>query len=149
MLKLPNIITGGRHQDQRGVLSFVNDFDISAVKRFYKIRHLDTKTIRGWRAHKIEQRWFHITAGTFLINVVAIDNWEIPKKDAHQLSFEISVSDDSVLHVPAGYATSLRALTENAEMVVFGDYAIEHASLDDHLFPSDYFINSKHSKDEN
>lgn len=148
MLKLPNIIAGGRHQDQRGILSFVNDFDMSAVKRFYKIRHLDAKTVRGWRAHQIEQRWFHITEGTFLINIVAIDNWEAPKKNAEQLSFKISASDDSVLHVPVGYATSLRALTKNAEMIVFGDYAIDHAKLDDYLFPPDYFTNSKRSKDE-
>lgn len=49
-----NIIQWGVAKDQRGQIRFVNDFDMSLVKRFYIIKNLDTELVRGWRAHKIE-----------------------------------------------------------------------------------------------
>ena len=34
---MPQEIVGGTYADSRGVLRFCNDFDMSAVKRFYTI----------------------------------------------------------------------------------------------------------------
>jgi len=148
MIQETAVILGGKHVDERGVMSFVNDFDMTQVKRFYKIKHVNTITVRGWRAHKIEQRWFHVIEGVFLISVVEIDNWITPKNDVVQTSYQLAADDVSVLYVPKGYATSIRALTPIAEMIVFGDYAIEHAKLDDHLFSPDYFINLNETNNE-
>ena len=65
MKKIPGIIQGGQHVDARGKLTFFNDFDMGAVKRFYVIEHPDTETVRAWQAHKTEQKWFHVIAGSF------------------------------------------------------------------------------------
>ena len=46
-------ITGGIAKDHRGQIRFVNDFDMTEVKRFYIITNKDTELIRGWRAHRI------------------------------------------------------------------------------------------------
>ena len=42
------LIQGGLHTDARGVLRFCNDFDMSAVKRFYTIANSAEQPVRGW-----------------------------------------------------------------------------------------------------
>ena len=72
------IIEGGKFKDDRGEIRFVNDFDMTEVKRFYTIFHPDTSIIRAWQGHKIETRWFYCTEGIFDIRAVKIDNWGNP-----------------------------------------------------------------------
>ncbi|MNK98271.1 hypothetical protein D3C87_1186300 [compost metagenome] len=134
-----NIIEGGHHTDDRGTIFFFNDFDMKEVKRFYRIKHHDTSIIRGWRGHKIEQRWFQVSSGSFEIKLLKIDNWQIPDPNIKQDRITLTAEEDSVLHIPAGYATSLQALSENSELIVFADYPISHAKNDDYLYPLDYF----------
>lgn len=134
-----SIINGGSHTDDRGTITFINDFDMQLVKRFYRIKHHDTSIIRGWRGHKIEQRWFHVNIGIFEIKIIKIDNWKTPNPTICQQIFTLRADENAVLHIPAGYASSLKALEANSELVVFADYSIEHAKKDDYLFPLDYF----------
>lgn len=140
-MKEPNIIIGGSHIDERGKLTFFNQFDMSAVKRFYSINHPDINIIRGWRAHKIEQRWFRVCKGAFKISLVKIDNWQQPDAMANLIHFELDELADTILHVPAGYATCLQAKVVDSVVLVFGDYDIAHAQADDYLYPNDYFKN--------
>ncbi|RZK01434.1 MAG: sugar epimerase, partial [Flavobacterium sp.] len=76
----PQIIKGGSHTDERGTICFQNDFDMSAIKRFYVIKHLSSEVERGWRGHKIEQRWFYVVKGIFRISIVKIDDWTNPSE---------------------------------------------------------------------
>lgn len=46
LCKLQNI-RGGIAKDHRGQIRFVNDFDMSLVKRFYIIKNADTEIVRG------------------------------------------------------------------------------------------------------
>ncbi len=133
------VIQGGSHTDARGTLQFMNDLDMSLIKRFYVISHPDINVVRGWRGHRVEQRWFYVTDGEFAIQVVKIDNWSEPSKTASVETFILSANANQMLHVPSGYATLLKASVEYSKVVVFADYGIENARLDDHLWPSDYF----------
>ena len=137
----PNIIKGGSHTDQRGTISFVNDFDMGQVKRFYVIDHPNTEVIRGWRGHKIEQRWFHVAKGVFTIDLVKIDDFDSPSVDLPVTQFKLFAKDTEILHVPAGYASSIQALAANSKVIVFADYGVENAPLDDFLYPVNYFLN--------
>ena len=136
---IPGIIKGGSNSDHRGTISFVNDFKMDDVKRFYIIKHPDTSIVRAWRGHKIEQRWFYVVKGSFKIKSVKIDNWESPSKNLEQITFILSADDSCVLHMPKGYATSLQALEDEATLIVFADYGIENAENDNYLYPVDYF----------
>jgi len=138
-----NFIKGGIAQDQRGQIRFVNDFDMSQVKRFYVIKNADTELIRGWRAHCIEQRWFYVLSGSFEVDIVQIDNWDFASADLPIEKKVLSSKDLEVLHVSVGYGTAFKALEPESELLVFADYAIEHASKDDYTWPLDYFINRK------
>ena len=135
-------ISGGIAKDHRGHIKFVNDFDMSLVKRFFIIKNADTELVRGWRGHKIEQRWFYVLQGSFALHLVKIDNWDNPCKDLTIQSEILKDTDLAVLHVPKGYATAFKALEPNSQLLVYGDFGIEHAPNDDHVFPVDYFFNS-------
>ncbi len=138
-----NLIAGSNFTDQRGKITFFNTFNMEAIKRFYVIMHPNTSIVRGWRGHKIEQRWFRVIKGVFEISVVKIDDWSTPSKDLPQEVFILSAAEEQVLHIPAGFATCLRSLVENTEVLVFSDYLMDHAKNDDYLYPTDYFKKTK------
>lgn len=139
MEQYPQLIKGNQHTDHRGTVSFVNNFDMEVVRRFYRINHPDTSIIRGWRGHRIEQRWFYVNKGVFKIKIIKIDDWEKPDPGLTQVVYILNADDNCVLHVPKGYATSMQALQPGSDLTIFADYYIENASEDDYLFPIDYF----------
>jgi dTDP-4-dehydrorhamnose 3,5-epimerase-like enzyme len=136
-----SFIKGGIAEDFRGSIRFVNDFDMSKVKRFYIIKNSDTSLIRGWRAHRTEQRWFYVLSGSFVIDIVKIDNWDGPSQSLVVEKIILKDTDNKVFNISTGYATTIQATSENAELLVFGDYGIEHASEDDYTYPLNYFVN--------
>lgn len=136
-----DFIKGGIAADHRGSIRFVNDFDMSLVKRFYIIKNADLETVRGWRAHRIEQRWFYVLSGSFSVDLVQIDNWETPATDLIVEQEVIKATDQRVLHVPVGYGTAFQTLEEGSELLVFADYGIENAKNDDYTWPVDFFVN--------
>lgn len=141
MMNKINIIQGGISRDSRGQIRFVNDFDMTLVKRFYIIKNSDMELIRGWRAHRIEQRWFYVLSGEFSLDVVKIDHWEQPDPHLPIQNYKLHAAEMKVLHLPAGYGTAFRALAPDSELLVYADYPVVHAPLDDHTWPVDYFIN--------
>ena len=132
-------IQGGIAKDHRGQIRFVNDFDMTQVKRFYIIKNADTELVRGWRAHRMEQRWFYVLSGAFAVDLVKIDNWEQPSPELDVERRVLRASDQQVLHVPVGYGTAFQALEPESELLVFADFAIDNAKNDDYTWPVDYF----------
>jgi len=137
------IIDGGRHSDRRGTLDFVNNFDMSEVKRMYLITHPDPSIKRGWRAHKLEQRWFYVLEGSFEISLIKIDDWVTPSPDLPLEVYVLSADKPQVLHVPVGYASGFKALKPNSKFIIYGDAFISEAKNDDYQYPTDYFTNWK------
>ncbi|WP_433863476.1 WxcM-like domain-containing protein [Sphingobacterium thalpophilum] len=136
-------IQGGIAEDERGQIRFVNNFDMSLIKRFYIIKNADTELIRGWRAHRIEQRWFYVLSGSFSLSSVKIDNWESPDPYLPIENIKLKASEMKVLHIPSGYGTAFKALEAGSELLVYADYPVTHAPLDDYTWSSDYFKNLK------
>ncbi len=137
MMEHPKIIKGGKHTDARGTLAYFNEFDMFAIRRFYWIEHPDIDLERGWRGHKVEQRWFSVCQGSFLVKLVKIDDWTSPSSGLEQNVFILN--DTEVLHIPKGYASYLKANEPNSKLIVFADSKIADAGLDDYLFPINYF----------
>ena len=136
---IPTLISGGNHKDERGILNFNNDFDMSLVKRMYLIENVDTLFKRRWQGHKIEQRWFSATTGKFKIEIIKIDDWENPSKKLEKINFEISSENAEVLHIPAGYINSIQAMIKSSKLLVMADYKLGTIS-DDYKYSTDYFI---------
>lgn len=133
------IIQGGVAEDHRGSIRFVNDFNMSNIKRFYIIKNKTVDLIRGWRGHKIEQRWFYVIEGEFLVRIVKIDNWDSPDRNSLINTITLNAKEEKLLHIPAGYATAFQSNFDNSEMLVFADFGLDHASQDDYTFDLEYF----------
>jgi len=140
---MSGFIQGGIAKDHRGQIRFVNDFDMAQVKRFYIIKNTDTELVRGWRAHRMEQRWFYALSGGFSIDLVRIDNWDRASPELPVETKNIRADENQILHVPAGYGTAFQALEADSELLVFADYPIDNAKNDDYTYPVDYFVNRK------
>jgi dTDP-4-dehydrorhamnose 3,5-epimerase-like enzyme len=134
----PKIISGSRYNDERGSLSYNNDFEASHVKRIYYIENKDISFVRGWQGHKIEQRWFSAVTGSFIIRLIKIDNWESPSADLEIVRFELTSDGLNVLHIPAGYATSIQAVAHDSKLLVMADYLLGELT-DDYRYDINYF----------
>jgi dTDP-4-dehydrorhamnose 3,5-epimerase-like enzyme len=139
--KVPKIIKGNSHTDDRGTIVFNNDYDASEVKRIYFIENKDVYFVRGWQGHKIEQRWFSAVHGSFKITTIKIDDWENPNQSLEKVEFILQASSLVVLHVPQGHVTSIQALEENAKLMAMSDYNLGTIK-DEYRFNLEYFTNS-------
>lgn len=126
----PALIEGGSHIDERGRLDFMNDFDLSEIKRVYFTTHPDTNTIRAWQGHKIESRWFICVSGSFQIKLIEIDDWENPSEDLHVYHYELKAEKPQVLFVPNGYANGLKATEEDSKLMILSDYGYNEVAGD-------------------
>lgn len=121
---IPKLILGGSHSDIRGTLTFNNDFDATSIKRMYTIENVDVHSIRGWQGHKMEQRWFSAIKGTFEIQILSIAYFEKGLKDLQPYCFVLKAGQMDILHVPAGFVSSIQALEEGAKLLVLADYKL-------------------------
>lgn len=136
----PQIIEGNIHSDQRGDLRYNNAFDATEVKRIYIIENKDTSLIRGWQGHKIEQRWFSALSGNFEIKLIEIDDWQNPSKELKPYVFLLDSNNLKVLHIPAGYVSSIKALDDNSKLLVMADYKIGEIQ-DEYRYDINHFKN--------
>lgn len=133
----PGLIQGGRHQDARGTVSFVNGFQFKGVDRFYWVKAGRASVPRGWVGHRREHKWFTVVAGKSLIAVVAPDDWSQPARDLPVTRFKLSADTPQVLHVPPGYATGSVNFSPDTVLMIFSSGKIEDVAGDDFRFPVD------------
>mgnify|MGYP003599543433 FL=1 len=134
----PQIIKGNHHKDDRGTLTFNNDFNALGIKRVYTIENESLDFLRAWQGHQIEQRWFSAVAGSFKIKLIEIDDWKNPTKDLPILEFILNSENLDILHVPRGFATSIQYLEDHSKLLLFADYQLGEIQ-DEYRFASNYF----------
>jgi dTDP-4-dehydrorhamnose 3,5-epimerase-like enzyme len=127
----PRLIKGGLAVDDRGQVSFVNDFDFEGVKRFYAVENHARGFIRAWHAHKKEAKYVMVVRGAALIGAVEIDDWDNPSKDAQVHRHVLSEASPAVLFVPAGYANGFMSLTADTKILFFSTSSLEESAGDD------------------
>ena len=132
------ITVGNRHNDERGIITYNNEFDASEIKRIYTIENHSVDFIRGWQGHQIEQRWFACMKGKFEISVIEVDNFEQPNKNLNIKKYQMDDHSLTYLHIPAGYITAIKALDSASKLLVLADYALGEVQ-DEYRFPLDYF----------
>lgn len=131
-IKTPQLLEGGIYTDERGELSYVNDFDLENVKRVYVIKHPDKKIVRAWQGHQQEHKYFKCLKGSFVLAWKKIDDFSNPT-DNNAPNFTILKKEENkVLSIPPGYANGLKALEDDSEIMVFSDHYLNE-SLDDKI----------------
>lgn len=138
-LTKPKLLPGGLAVDDRGEVGFVNDFNFDGVKRFYTVKNHRQGFVRAWHAHRREAKYITVLEGTALVGAVAIDDWEIPSKDADVHRFVLSAKKPSVLFIPSGYANGFMSLTANARLIFFSTSSMEESQGDDVRYDARYW----------
>jgi dTDP-4-dehydrorhamnose 3,5-epimerase-like enzyme len=132
----PALIKGGLAVDDRGSLSFVNDFDLGPARRFYVVRNHERGFVRAWHAHREEQKFITAVEGSVLLCCVRVDDWDDPSRELPIDRFVLSAQAPSVLVIPGGYAHGFMTLTEGTAVMVFSSATLEESLDDDIRFPA-------------
>ena len=135
----PKLIYGDLFIDDRGEISFVNDFDFSGVKRFYIVENHRSGFIRAWHAHKNEAKFVSVVKGSALIAAVEIDDWDSPSKNNKIWKYILSENNPSILYIPAGYANGFMSLNAEAKLIWYSTATIEEAKEDDIRYDAYYW----------
>lgn len=138
-IKGPTLIEGGISIDDRGVLTFANDFDFKDVKRFYIVENFSTKVVRAWHGHLKEAKYVFIPQGSAIIAAVEMDDPYFPSKTSQIHRFILSDKKPSVLFIPAGFANGFRPLEQGTKIMFFSTSSLAESKGDDFRFDWDYW----------
>ena len=133
------LIHGDISIDDRGQLSFVNNFNFANVKRFYMVENHSSKFIRAWHGHKNEGKYVFAPEGAALVAAVKIDNWLNPSKNLPISKHILSSNKPQILFIPAGYANGFMTLSQNSKLIFFSTSTLEESKGDDYRFDSKYW----------
>lgn len=131
-MKDPRIILGGIAVDDRGSVSFVNDFNFSDIKRFYMVENHRVGFIRAWHGHKKEGKYVFVAKGAALIGAVEMNSSD-PKK------FILSDKSPRILFIPPGYANGFKTLEEGTRIIFYSTSTLEESLGDDIRFSFDHW----------
>jgi len=134
------IIKGSQHVDSRGTVSFINDFDMSTIKRMYTIYHPDRAMVRAWQGHRIESKYFKCIQGRFLVAVVAIDNWTTPSGNNTPKYYVLDASKTEILFIPNGYANGFKSLETDSQLLVFSNTDLDSSKNDQYRFDEHLWV---------
>lgn len=120
------IIDGDLSIDDRGKITFVNDFDFADVKRFYMIENHEKGFIRAWHGHQEEGKYVLVINGTIILGIVPFDgtNEEVQR-------FILSASKPQVIYIPPRNFNGFKTLTEDAKIMFFSTSTLEESMRDD------------------
>lgn len=127
----PILHVGDLAVDDRGEVTFVNDFDFTGVKRFYTVKNHERGFVRAWHAHRREAKYVTVVEGAAIIGVVRIDDWERPSRDLPVRRYVLSARKPRVLFIPAGHANGFRSLTDDARLIFFSTSTLAESQGDD------------------
>ncbi len=135
----PQLIDGGVFTDNRGSISFVNDFKFDDIKRFYFIQNESLEFYRGWNAHRDEGKYFFAVHGAFKIGIVKIEDWQNPESSKLYGSYDLEANLPKILAIPPGYANCVINKTIDSKLLVFSTMSLKE-SLDDKIrFPAHWW----------
>jgi len=137
--KEPTLLNGGLAVDDRGQVSFVNDFDFKGVKRFYMVGNHKAGFVRAWHAHKKEAKYVLVVKGAAVVGTVEIDDWDKPSKDLEVKRFVLSEKKPTVLYIPEGYANGFMSLTKDAQLIFFSTSSLDESLGDDFRYDSHHW----------
>jgi len=128
---------GSESSDERGIILHNNTFDFSPIRRSYIIENKDLNCLRGWKGHRIENRWFICVKGIIRVYITSII--DLQHKNKSYKYFELNEKEMDVLFVPAGHATLIKQITANSRIMAFSDWLIGKSDDEDLRWPNDIF----------
>ena len=140
-MEKPKLYVGGVAVDERGILGFNNELDLSDVKRFYTISNHTDGFTRAWHGHKKEGKYFMVLSGIAIIVALPLHllnkkGWIAPY--AGETHFKQTLtSTNNVFYIPPGYANGFKLLTSDTKIIVFSTSTLEESKKDDYRYKFD------------
>jgi dTDP-4-dehydrorhamnose 3,5-epimerase len=135
----PRLISGGVAVDDRGQLTFANEFTFDKIRRFYMVENFSTEVVRAFHGHLKEGKCVFVVAGSALVAAVALDDPLHPSKEVKVHRFVLSERQPRILSIPPGYANGFRSLEPQTRLIFFSTATTDDAKQDDYRFPFDYW----------
>jgi dTDP-4-dehydrorhamnose 3,5-epimerase len=130
------IVAGNVITDDRGSVSFINDFNFEGVKRFYSVTNHRSQFVRAWHGHKKEAKFVSVIQGAALIGAVKIDSWDSPSRDLEVNKYILTDKKPSILYIPPGYANGFMTLGSDTRVIFYSTSTLEESAGDDFRFNS-------------
>ena len=130
----PDLIKGAMFVDDRGSISFVNDFDLAKMRRFYVVENHEAGFIRAWHCHVEESKYVMALSGTAILALVYVEDPENPPIDPEIHRYVLTSSDPTVLWIPPGYAHGAKTLSPDTKLIFFSDASLAESQKDDFRF---------------
>ncbi len=147
----PKLYVGGVAVDERGILGFNNELDLSDVKRFYTISNHTDGFTRAWHGHKKEGKYFMVLSGIAIIVALPLHfgdqklgtkGWIAPYTGEKHFK-QAMAPTNNVFYIPPGYANGFKLLTSDTKIIVFSTSTLEASKKDDYRYE---FDKQKHSE---
>lgn len=126
------IIDGGLAVDDRGTVTFVNDFDFRDVGRFYMVENHAKGFVRAWHGHKKEAKYVLVVSGAALIRTVPFDGDKVE-------ACVLSAHKPQVLYIPPKHYNGFKTFTDDTRVIFFSTSTLEESKNDDVRLKWDYF----------
>jgi len=133
------VLKGGLAADDRGEVTFVNDFDFAGVKRFYMVQNHRQGFVRAWHAHRNEGKYVLAVRGAALVCGVKIDDMTKPSRDLPISRHVLSDKAPSILFIPPGYANGFMSLTTDAKLMFLSTSTLADSLQDDIRYDARYW----------
>ena len=138
----PKLIHAGQHLDDRGVLTFCNEFGLAGVKRFYTISNHRREFVRAWHGHARSCTWLWPISGIWRVaanGMSAPDALGAPVMAFVSKPQTFVIDSRSILFVPVGWYNGHQNLTEGSVLGVFSTATMEEVATDDCRLPWDHW----------
>lgn len=123
------LIKGDIAVDDRGKLSFVNDFDFKNVKRFYMVENHSKGFIRAWHGHKNENKYVYVVSGAILLAIVPMEG---TKTMMFYDKCVLSADKPGIFCIPKGFYNGFKTLTDDAKVIFYSSSTLEESKEDDY-----------------
>lgn len=127
-------IDGGLSVDDRGIVTFVNDFDFKDVKRFYMVQNHAKGFIRAWHGHLKEGKYVLVVKGTIMLATIELNDRGTPI--GVPVAGILTDQKPAILYIPPRQANGFKTLTDDARVMFFSTTTLEESEGDDIRFPA-------------
>jgi len=133
------IFNGGIACDDRGSLTFANDFNFKDVKRFYQVWNNDKRVIRAFHGHIKEGKYAYVPKGSVKLVLLKMDDSGKLMKDCKETmqEFVLSSKKPNIVFIPPGYANGFKCLEEDTLIIFFSTSTLDESKGDDYRFEYD------------
>lgn len=119
------LIKGDLSVDDRGIVTFVNDFDFKDVKRFYMVQNHQKGFVRAWHGHKKEGKYVFVVSGAAIVACVPLEGkWELTR-------VVLSADKPQVVYIPPGNYNGFKTLTDDTKVIFYSTSSLEESKDDD------------------